>query len=258
MNHQDSVDDINKAAYANAESLGWFDDLDFILDTEAVILKEITPIIRDRKLLDIGIGGGRTTQFLLEISRDYTGIDYTPRYVELAQKKYPAAKILCCDTRDLRVLDEQTFDFVLISFNGIDYMAHDDRMRTLKEIHRVLKPNGLFMFSTHNRDYRYFDKLPWQEGRLDLDHLRSCLHTLIHLRQHYRMKKHEVRTGHYAIVNDTAHEFSLLTYYISISEQMKQLGEAGFVDTAPYDIEGNPTTCDSNSAWIYYLTRRGA
>ena len=258
MNHKDSIDDINKAAYANAEGLGWFDDLDFMLETEAAILKEITPCIRDKKLLDIGIGGGRTTQFLLEISRDYTGIDYTPRYVELAQTKYPAAKILGCDARDLRVFDERTFDFVLISFNGIDYMSHDDRMRTLKEIHRVLQPEGLFMFSSHHRDYKYFDKLPWQERRLDLDHLRSCLHTLIHLRQHYRMKKHEVRTGHYAIVNDTAHEFSLLTYYISIAEQMKQLGAAGFVEVAAYDIEGNRTRHDSNSAWIYYLARRGA
>jgi len=258
MNHKQIVDVVNRVAYASPVSLDWFDDLDLIFDAEAVILREITPVIKDKKLLDIGIGGGRTTQYLLEISRDYTGIDYTPRYVALAQEKYPEVKILCCDARDLRVFDEQTFDFALISFNGIDYMIHDDRIRTLKEIHRVLKPNGLFMFSSHNRDYKHFDKLPWQEGGFDFDHLRSCLHTLIHLPQHYLMKKHEVRTDDYAIINDPAHEFSLLTYYISIAEQIMQLGEAGFDDSAAYDIDGNPTGHDSNSAWIYYLTHRAA
>jgi ubiquinone/menaquinone biosynthesis C-methylase UbiE len=258
MNGKDPIDEINRAAYANAEGNDRYDDLDFLFDTEAAIFKEITPIIKDKKLLDIGIGGGRTTQFLLEISGDYTGIDYTPRYAELVQKKSPAAKILCCDTRDLRVFDDETFDFALISFNGIDYMSQDDRMRTLKEIHRVVQPNGLFMFSSHNRDYKYFDKLPWQEGEFDLEHLRSSLHAFIHLRKHYRMKKHEVRTSHYAIVNEAVHKFSLLTYYISIAEQVKQLEAAGFVDPVGYDIKGNPTTLDRNSCWIYYLTRRGA
>jgi ubiquinone/menaquinone biosynthesis C-methylase UbiE len=254
----DIVNDINKSAYAADEVVDWYEDLDFILKPEAAILKKITPVIKDKKLLDIGIGAGRTTKFLLEISRDYTGIDYTARSAELAQKKFPSANILCCDARDLRRFEDATFDFVLFSFNAIDYMIHDDRMKVLREIRRVLKPGGLFMFSTHNRDYKYFDKLPWQEGRYDLNHLKSCLYTLVHLPKHYRMKKHEIRTDHYAIINDTAHGFSLLAYYISLAEQVKQLAEAGFVSVEAYDMEGNPTDYDSNFPWTYYLAHRAA
>lgn len=73
---------------------------------------------------------------------------------------------------------------------------------------------------------------------------------MIHLRKHYRMTKHEVRTGHYAIVNEAVHKFSLLTYYITIAEQVKQLEAAGFVDPVTYDIGGHPTTLDRNSCWI--------
>ena len=253
---KDIVDDINKSAYAADEVVDWYADLDFILKPEAAILKKITPVIKDKKLLDIGIGAGRTTRFLLEISSNYTGIDYTPRCAELAQEKFPAAKILCCDARDLRVFENGAFDFVLFSFNAIDYMIHEDRMRVLKEIHRVLKPGGLFMFSTHNRDYKYFDKFPWQEGRFDLNHLKSCLYTLAKLPRHYRMKKYEVRTDQYAIINDNGHGFSLLAYYISLAEQEKQLSEIGFVDLEAYDMEGNPTTSDRNFPWTYYLARR--
>ncbi len=258
MNHKEIVDDINRAAYGTEEVVDWYGDLDFILKPEAVILEKITPVIREQRLLDIGIGAGRTTRFLLEISRDYTGIDYTPSFAELAQKKYPAAKILCGDARDLGVFADHAFDFVLFSFNAIDYMVHEDRLRALKEIHRVLKPNGLFMFSTHNRDYKYFDKFPWQEGRFDLNHLKSCLYTFFHLPKHYRMKKHEIRTEQYAIINDNAHGFSLLGYYISLTEQEKQLKEIGFAELEAYDMEGNPTAGDTNFPWTYYLARRAA
>jgi ubiquinone/menaquinone biosynthesis C-methylase UbiE len=256
MNDNPVIDEINKSAYAAAEVVDWYEDLDFILKPEAAILRKITPVIKDKKLLDIGIGAGRTTKFLLEISKDYTGIDYTPRSAELAQEKFPAAKILCCDARDLRVFGDAVFDFVLFSFNAIDYMIHEDRVRVLREIHRVLKPGGLFMFSTHNRDHKYFDKFPWQEGKFDLGHLKSCLYTFLHLPKHYRMKKHEIRTERYAIINDTAHGFSLLAYYISLAEQVKQLDEAGFVEVEAYDMEGNPTEQDRDFPWIYYLARR--
>jgi len=94
MSHKD-IDKINKSAYAADDVVGWYEQLDFILKPEAAILKKIAPLITNKKLLDIGIGAGRTTKFLLEISRDYTGIDYTAGIAELAQKKYPDAKILC-------------------------------------------------------------------------------------------------------------------------------------------------------------------
>src|SRR5882672_4034395 len=102
MNHKrDIVDDINKSAYAADDVVDWYEDFDFILKPEAAILKKIEPVIRDQQLLDIGIGAGRTTKFLLEISSHYTGIDYTARSAELAQEKFPSAKVLCCDARDL-------------------------------------------------------------------------------------------------------------------------------------------------------------
>ena len=250
------VDTTNQAAYARTETVVWYKDFEFILKPEAVILEAIAPVIKGKKLLDIGIGGGRTTKFLLEISSDYTGIDYTPDFIEAARQRFPNANLLCCDARDLRGFADATFDFVLFSFNAIDYMIHEDRLSCLAEINRVLKPGGFFMFSTHNRDYRHFDKFPWQERRFDLNHLKSCLYTLVHLPKHQRMKKYEVRTDEYAIINDNAHGFSLLAYYIGFAEQVRQLHEVGFVSVEAYDMEGNPTQGDVNFPWIYYLARR--
>jgi ubiquinone/menaquinone biosynthesis C-methylase UbiE len=254
--YKEIVDSTNRAAYADTATVEWYKDLDFILKPEAVILEKISHQIKGKKLLDIGIGSGRTTGFLIDISQDYTGIDYSPQSIELARAKYPQLNLLCCDARDLRGFADTSFDFVLFSFNAIDYMIHEDRLKCLAEIRRVLKPDGLFMFSTHNRDYRYFDRFPWQERRFDLNHLKSCLYTFIHLPKHQRMKKYERRTKSYAMINDNAHGFSLLAYYISVGEQIRQLDEAGFSSVEAYDMNGNATSGDVNFPWVYFLARR--
>jgi len=258
MTEASALDQINKQAYSATGVVDWYRDFDFLLKPEEVLLQKIRPEIENKKLLDIGIGSGRTTKHLLEISSDYTGIDYISECAEVAQKKFPQARILCADARDLSRFADGEFDFVLFSFNAIDYMTDEDRMRSLREIHRVLKPDCYFMFSTHNRNYKNFGKMPWQEGRYDLGHLKSCAYTLLHLPKHWRMKKHEVRTDRYAIVNDFAHGFSLLAYYISLDEQVKQLCEAGFINVEAYDMEGKRIEKDAEFPWIYYLARRGS
>jgi SAM-dependent methyltransferase len=254
---EDILDRVNRRTYASAKVVAWYDDLDFIHQPEAVILQKLTPFIKDKKLLDIGIGGGRTTKFLLEISKNYTGIDYTPQCVQVVKCKYPEANILCCDARDLSAFDDESFDFVLFSFNSIDYVAHEDRIKVLREIRRVLLPDGFFMFSTHNRDYRYFNKFPWQEGvRFDLNFLKNCLGTLAFIPRHLIMKRHEIYTAEYAIINDNAHGFSLLAYYIGIGEQMKQLKGAGFVNVEVYDWDGKQIDNDTVFPWTYYLVQK--
>ena len=256
MQYREILDSINRRTYGANEVVDWYGRLDFILKPEQVILDSLAPLIRDKKLLDIGIGGGRTTKFLLEISKDYTGIDYTPRCVEIARNRYPGANILCCDARDLRVFSDGTFDFVLFAFNGIDYVDHEDRIHALNEIRRVLKPGSIFMFSTHNRDYKHFRKLPWQEIQFSVGHLKSCLYTLAHLPRHFLMKKHERYTGEYAIVNDIAHGFALLAYYIGVNEQIRQLQQTAFTDIEVYDLNGVKVESDTEFPWTYYVTRK--
>lgn len=256
-NPTNTLDALNRRSYANAKVVDWYGELDFIHQAEAVILKRLLPVIKDKKLLDIGIGGGRTTKFLLEISRDYTGIDYTPASIEVSRRKHPDADLRCCDARDLSIFPDRSFAFVLFSLNGIDYVAHEDRLKVLRETLRVLHPGGFFMFSTHNRDHLHFNKLPWQEGiQFNLNFLKNCAYTLAFLPKHYRMQKHEVHTDEYAIINDNAHGFSLLSYYIGFDQQKAQLDAAGFVNVEAYDMDGRRVESDRNSPWTYYLTQK--
>ncbi len=257
MEQQLSLNLLNKTAYERDDVIKYYREVGDLLDAEIVLFDKLYPVIKDSKLLDIGIGGGRTTKHLLEISDDYTGVDYVAKFAEETGKRYPAAKILCRDATNLYDFADETYDFVLFSYNGIDSISNEQRLLVLKEAHRLLRPGGIFMFSSHNRDYRYFNKFPWQQKfHYSARHLIFLLHCLYHLPNHYRMKKHEIYTADYAIVNDGDHRYSLLLYYISIDKQFEQLNDIGFSDVEAYDIAGNRVEADTTSHWIHYLSKK--
>ena len=63
----------------------------------------------------------------------------------------------------------------------------------------------------------------------------------------------------YAIRNDNAHNYKLLTYYISKPNQVRQLQSSGFEDVRLIDRTGAWTDAaapDTTSSWIYYLARK--
>jgi len=248
---------VNKTTYARADVIKYYQAVEMLLEAEKVLFEKLFPTIKDKKILDIGIGGGRTTKYLLQISRDYTGIDYVAEFAEKTAEKYPDANIFCADATDLKEFENETFDFVLFSYNGIDSISNEDRLKVLKETYRVLKKGGLFMFSTHNRDYQNFNKLPWQQKiRYDTGYFIFILHCLYHLPKHYKMKKHEIYTDDYAIINDGDHRFSLLLYYITIDKQKKQLADIGFSGIETYDMHGKQVENDTSSHWLHYLASK--
>ena len=48
-------------------------------------------------------------------------------------------------------LDDQQFDVALFSYNGFELLpGYQGKMAALSEIHRVLKAEGIFIFTTHS------------------------------------------------------------------------------------------------------------
>src|SRR5690606_12109488 len=103
-----------------------------------------------KRILDIGVGGGRTTPYLLDVSRDYIGVDYAPKMIKKCRAQYPSVTFEVCDARDLSHFGPASFDLIFFSFNGIDYVDHADRIKILCEVRRVLTDQGAFVFSAHN------------------------------------------------------------------------------------------------------------
>lgn len=101
-------------------------------------------------ILDLGVGGGRTSAYLSHRAARYVGIDYAASMVAASRAKFPDLEFLVADASDLSIFSNSSFDAVVFSFNGIDNLNDNGRRRCLEHICRVLKPGGFFIFSTHN------------------------------------------------------------------------------------------------------------
>jgi hypothetical protein len=85
--------------------------------------------------------------------------------------------------------------------------------------------------------------------------LKQSVQALRHTRRRREMRRRELVGRDHVLVNDDAHDWSLLTYYISPPDQVRQLVDAGFVDVDCFDQWGQPSPSDGQSVWRYYLAR---
>lgn len=104
----------------------------------------------DARVLDLGCGTGRATQPLLDRGFDVVGVDPSPAMIAEATSIYPSIEFITGDGTGLPFKDN-SFDYLLFTYYGLDYIhPEENRVRALNEIYRVLKPGGLFVFSSHN------------------------------------------------------------------------------------------------------------
>src|SRR5580704_12997780 len=147
------MDQINRETWRDPSTVRWYRKSEGWTDPgERAALGHVAAAAKDQPILDLGVGGGRTVPLLRAISRDYTAIDYTPELVEACKARYPDVHVLHGDARDLSRFAERSFQLAVFSFNGIDAVNSDDRITILREVHRVLRPGGVFVFSAHNRE----------------------------------------------------------------------------------------------------------
>jgi SAM-dependent methyltransferase len=101
-------------------------------------------------ILDLGCGAGRTTQALSAAGWKTVALDLSAPLLDVARRRGPRLALVQADAAALSFRSGR-FDAVLFSFNGLDYIyPESERVRCLTEVLRVLKPGGVFIFSTHN------------------------------------------------------------------------------------------------------------
>ena len=105
-------------------------------------------------ILDIGCGGGRTSFYLAGLGNKVTAIDLSPDLIKVAKQrlaKEPAdIEFYVKDAQNLNYSDS-FFDGVIFSYNGIGYIPRaEGKIKFLKEVRRILKPERYFFFTAHN------------------------------------------------------------------------------------------------------------
>ena len=263
------MDEINRAAWQTRASVRSFARLEGFTDNgERAAFAAIAHQVRDEPILDLGVGGGRTVPLLRSLSDDYTAIDYTPELVTACRRKHPDARILHGDARDLSCFPSEMFKLVVFSFNGIDAVNPADRQKVLREVHRVLRRDGIFLFSAHNkRGPGHGEPLSFglaamrNPFKLLASALRALKDAPRTARNYVRYSRlNEDHHGH-SIMNAAAHNHGLLIHYVTLEQQCQQLEQLGFLpapdiyeNVAGRRVESGSDT--SRAWWLHFVARK--
>lgn len=96
---------------------------------------------------DLGCGPGHVARYIHSRAVDVFGIDLSPRMVELARELNPGIEFRQGDMTSLESADDSWAG--IAAFYSIIHIAPELMVETLRELRRVLKPNGLLLLSFH-------------------------------------------------------------------------------------------------------------
>lgn len=252
--------ELNQETYNKEDVIAQYDQFHFLFKAERKIFDQLDSALKNASVLDIGIGAGRTTEYLANTCYTYVGIDYSQNFISLCKKKFSLLKNVSfefADARSMPQFADDSFDFILFSFNGIDSIDIEGRNLVLKECKRLLKNGGFFCFSFHNfytisKLYSFYlskNPLKWHSSW-------------------YRYKmvnklNPEINTftnENYIILRDGENNFESEITYLKPEFQLMLLRETGFEPLSFHDVEkGTPLSekdlTHSKAQWIYIVAK---
>lgn len=256
-----------QSAYNNQVAIKHFIQSKALQLPEIRLLQILQAQLSQLKMLDIGVGAGRTTLYFAPLVKEYAGIDCAPGMIDYCQNNLPQytdnATFQVGDVTNLSNFDNDYFDLVLFSFNGLDSLEKPARIKGLQEMQRVCKPGGWVFFSTHNLkmiNYFYQPKIhPNSKKQKREDEKRSLI---INNNDNPELI---LQQDDYMFFDGAFMKFAVddivRQYFIKPLAQIKQLENLGFRETSVFSIEtGKPIEDwqlleNIQDHWLYYLCR---
>lgn len=113
--------------------------------------------VKDKKILDVGCGPGLYAKKLTKKSAKVKGIDLSEELIKIARQENPKLDFKVGDIEKLPYKNSE-FDIVLATL-VLGHLSNWDK--ALKEINRVLKKEGVFVFSGYNPVVEKTKKTRW-------------------------------------------------------------------------------------------------
>lgn len=264
---------VNSTAWRRGDHVGEYANRT-LLPVEVMILVRFREALAGRTL-EVGCGAGRILGYLAAIGAEAHGIDISAAMVEHCRRRYPRAHTEVADLGDLGGAVPGPFDAVLALDNVLDVFDDEQRRGVLADLRARVAPGGLLIFSSHN--LAYVDRpvgggapAPppggWRRGReLFAKALARPPATAVRdagriprrLVNRRRLAPLQRRGPGYAIVNDSAHDYALLHYYIGRDDQERQLVQAGFELIECLDVDGVEVAAGAPhpDPWLHYVCR---
>ncbi len=117
--------------------------------------------VKEKKLLDLGCGSGETSVFFAKEGAIVTGVDISDEQIKMAKELANKEKVKVLFIRgkmeNLSLIKNNNYD-IINSSHAIHYV--EKLQPFFKEIFRILRPEGRFVFSVSHP----FSDIVWKEG----------------------------------------------------------------------------------------------
>lgn len=122
---------------------------------------------KDAKVLDLACGRGRHSKYLSENNLDVVGMDLSPQSIaEAKPMEKQGLKFLVGDMREIPF--ENEFQAVFNLFTSFGYFqTEQEHLEVFRQIKKVLKPNGIFVFDFLNVELVRKNMIPKETKTLE-------------------------------------------------------------------------------------------
>ena len=141
-------------------------------------------LVKDRRVLDIACGEGYGSDLLASVAANVVGVDIAPNALEHARRRYRRSHLrFIAGSCTAIPIAAQSVD-VVVSFETLEH--HDQHDEMMREVRRVLRPNGLLIISSPDR--REYSDIP-------------CYQNPFHVRELYRDEFEALLATHFRAVS---------------------------------------------------------
>ena len=181
-------------------------------------------------VLELASAGGRLTQALSHGATTYTGVALGAAALRRCDPGAPLAWFDCHDLRDLDRFGEDQFTAVVIGGTALDLFGDAERHRLLDRLFRLVREDGVLIFSSHNLGSESLVREPARGfGRRPARAAGRLARLPRALRSRAVLRGLQEREHGWGILNDGELDYSLLHYHVSRDHQEDQLAEHGFL-----------------------------
>jgi ubiquinone/menaquinone biosynthesis C-methylase UbiE len=123
---------------------------------------------KEMAVLDVACGIGRMAKYIAPKVRQYVGVDFSSGMIEKAKERYrdyPNVRFLQNDGKGLGVLKENEFDLA-ICYLAFQHMTRKVTRNYVNEVHRVIKPGGIFITDIPRLDHYKDDKFAFKQDEI--------------------------------------------------------------------------------------------
>jgi len=208
------------------------------------------------RVLDLGVGAGRTTPFLAPRASSYVGVDVSEEMIKRCKSKYPALDFRVGDASRLSEFADGSADLIVFSFNGLGTLATDEqRQACLSECARILSLDGTFVFSLHNSRFLVtpviLSDTDWAHGVWRV--LYSAFRTLVNLPYRFLAAAFWRGAGY---LTDPALHGGLRIYVATPQDVRRQLKTHGLSLVRAIPAPRTEVNWTALTPWYYYAARR--